>query len=239
MSPTSPGTASQPCFITPLRPWRSELWAKDAETRLPSGDLIDLIYIHGQAVTIDRDEALFCEKDRADAVYVVIAGTVRCFKILPDGRRQIIRFHQPGSLLGLNLGDDCLYSAEGVTKVRLRRLGRARLEMLLEQRPQLRGQLVSIAIGELEAAQNQILLLGRKTARERVCSFLLERAASKQNKVELPMSRTDIADYLGLTIETVSRTFSQLRSEGLVHMACSNTLELTDLERLSEMADAA
>jgi CRP/FNR family transcriptional regulator len=193
----------------------------------------------GQAVSIQRDEVLFCEGDPADAVYAVISGTVRCCKLLPDGRRQIVGFHEAGDLLGLSLSEDCPHSAEGVTDARLKRLSRAQLESLAEQRPQLRSRLFAIAAGALAGAQVHMLLLGRKTARERICSFLAARAAHGRSTVQLPMSRTDIADYLGLTIETVSRTLSQLRTAGIIRMAGLYSLELADPERLSELSEAA
>jgi CRP/FNR family transcriptional regulator len=219
--------------------WSDQAWTVGAKTPARSDDLIELIRVLGQTAALRRDETLFCEGDSADAVYVILSGTVRCCKMLADGRRQIIGFYQAGDLLGLSLGEDYLYSAEGVSPVRLRRLGHTQLESLLDERPQLRRRLYSIAAGELAAAQNQLVLLGRKTARERICTFLLGRAGTGGRTVELPMSRTDIADYLGLTIETVSRTLSQLRSAGLIRMPGLSSLELADPERLSDMAEAA
>src|SRR5262245_58410887 len=133
MTSIAPRSAS---LSTPPRPWTGELWVRDAGAAARPQNLIDLIRRHGSAIAADRDEALFYEGDLADAVYVVIAGMVRCFKLLPDGRRQIIGFYQPEDLIGLCLGVDYMYSAEAVTNVRLQRFGRARLETLLEQRPQ-------------------------------------------------------------------------------------------------------
>ena len=202
-------------------------------------DPVEAIRQAGQSVSIGRDETLFCEGDPAGAVYVVLSGTLRSSKMLPDGRRQIIGFHEAGDLIGLTLADDYLYSAEGVTAVRLRRLSHLQLEALIERQPRLRNRLFSLAAHELAAAQRQMLLLGRKTARERLCSFLIERLRGDGPIVELPMSRTDIADYLGLTIETVSSTLSQLRAEGLIHMATLHSLVLTDAGRLSDLAEAA
>ena len=223
----------------PLPPWSDRAWSAGAKTTARSEDLIELIRVLGQTATMKRDETLFCEGDSTDAVYVILSGTVRCCKVLADGRRQIIGFYQAGDLLGLSLGEDHLYSAEGVTTVRLRRMGVTQLDSLLDERPQLRRRLFSIAASELAAAQKQMLLLGRKTARERICTFLLSRAGSAAGTVELPMSLTDIADYLGLTIETVSRTLSQLRSAGLIRMQGLNSIELADPERLYDMAEAA
>ncbi|HEX6102635.1 MAG TPA: helix-turn-helix domain-containing protein, partial [Alphaproteobacteria bacterium] len=148
-------------------------------------------------------------------------------------------FHEAGDIIGLALAEEYPYSAEGVTPVRLRRLSRAQLDKITEASPQLRANLFSLAARELAAAQRQILLLGRKTARERLCSFLVERQRGDSGTIELPMSRTDIADYLGLTIETVSRILSQLRAEGLIRMPTLHSLELADADRLGDLAEAA
>jgi CRP/FNR family transcriptional regulator len=236
MSSIHPAIVAQHSSAPLPQPWLERAWSAGSAPR--SEDLIELIRSSGQTARLERDEMLFCEGDDGEALYVILSGTVRCCKVLADGRRQIIGFYQAGDLLGLSLGDVYFYSAEAVTPVRLRRLGRVQLETMMDERPQLRRRLFSIAAGELAAAQNQMLLLGRKTARERICTFLLGRAGS-DGAVELPMSRTDIADYLGLTIETVSRTLSQLRSAGLVRMSGLSSLELTDPDRLSDMAEAA
>ena len=239
MSSIQPAISPQRSPAPLPQPWSDRAWSAGAKTPARSEDLIELIRVLGQTATMKRDETLFCEGDSTDAVYVILSGTVRCCKVLADGRRQIIGFYQAGDLLGLSLGEDHLYSAEGVTTVRLRRMGVTQLDSLLDERPQLRRRLFSIAASELAAAQKQMLLLGRKTARERICTFLLSRAGSAAGTVELPMSRTDIADYLGLTIETVSRTLSQLRSAGLIRMQGLNSIELADPERLYDMAEAA
>ncbi|HXV26045.1 MAG TPA: helix-turn-helix domain-containing protein [Alphaproteobacteria bacterium] len=202
-------------------------------------DPVEAIRQLGQSIFIRRDETLFFEGDPAAAVYLVVSGTVRISKMLSDGRRQIVGFREEGELIGLALAEDYPYSAEGVTPVRVRRLGRTRLEALMETHPRLRQRLFLLAAHELAAAQRQILLLGRKTARERICSFLLERQRGAAPEIELPMSRTDIADYLGLTIETVSRTLSQLRAEGLIRMPTLHNLQLSNPDRLCDLAEAA
>ena len=239
MASLSPALGSVLTVPPMSRRWSDAHSAQPDLVKSPCEDPVELIRQAGQSVSIARDETLFCEGDPADAVYVVLSGTVRSSKMLPDGRRQIIGFHEAGDLIGLTLADDYLYSAEGVTAVRLRRLSHLQLEALIERQPRLRNRLFSLAAHELAAAQRQMLLLGRKTARERLCSFLIERLRGDGPIVELPMSRTDIADYLGLTIETVSRTLSQLRAEGLILMATPHSLELTDAGRLSDLAEAA
>ncbi len=239
MASLSPAFGSILTVPSPARHWLDRQPPRTELAKPQCEDPVEAIRQAGQSVSIGRDETLFCEGDPAEAVYVVLSGAVRSSKMLPDGRRQIIGFHEAGDLIGLTLADDYFYSTEGVTAVRLRRVSRSQLEALIERQPCLRNRLFSLAARELAAAQKQMLLLGRKTARERLCSFLVERCRHNGHTIELPMSRTDIADYLGLTIETVSRTLSQLRAEGLVRMASLHSLELTDADRLSDLAEAA
>lgn len=232
--------ASSILSVPPVsRSWLGDPSQRPRRSVPPCEDAIETLRRAGQTMAVGRDETLFCEDDEAQAVYVVVSGTLRSSKMLPDGRRQIIGFHEAGDLVGMTLADSYPYSAEGVTEVRLRRVGRRQLEELMEATPQLRLRLLTLAARELAAAQRQMLLLGRKTARERLCSFLLERAHGTCRRIELPMSRTDIADYLGLTIETVSRTLSQLRSDGLIRMPSLHSLELADADRLGDVAEAA
>jgi CRP/FNR family transcriptional regulator len=239
MGSLSPAASSIPSVPPISRSWLGERSHRTRPSVPPGEDAIETLCRAGQTIALGRDETLFCEDEEADAVYVVVSGTLRSSKMLPDGRRQIIGFHEAGDLVGMTLADFYPYSAEGVTEVRLRRVGRRQLEDLMEATPQLRLRLLTLAARELAAAQRQMLLLGRKTARERLCSFLLERAQGACRRIELPMSRTDIADYLGLTIETVSRTLSQLRAEGLIRMPSLHSLELADADRLGDVAEAA
>lgn len=160
----------------------------------------------------------------ATAFFNVTGGTVKLFKSLPDGRRQITGFADVGHFLGLTNAGFYSFGAETVDAVTVCRFSRNRLESLLTDYPQFERRLLAGIADELAGAQDQMLLLGRKTARERVASFLLSRTIQspchkKQDDtplVSLPMTRVDIADFLGLTIETVSRTISALRREGLI-----------------------
>jgi CRP/FNR family transcriptional regulator len=169
-------------------------------------------------------EAIFGEGDPAGHVFNVTSGIVKLYKLMSDGRRQITGFLGIGDFLGMAIGENYAYSAEALTDARLCRFPRSRLETLLIEFPQLQRRLFAMASTELRAAQDQMLLLGRKTAKERLCSFLLYmsqravRAGEKASPILLPMTRSDIADYLGLTIETVSRNLTQLRSSGLIEL---------------------
>ena len=152
------------------------------------------------------------------------AGTAKLFKLLPDGRRQITGFVGPGQFLGLAVSDTYAFSAEAIEQVRYCRFPRAALRAVLNDFPQMEKLLLEIASNELVAAQEQMLLLGRKTARERLASYLLTQSRQggpsgrSRNQFELPITHIDIADYLGLTIETVSRTFTRLQAEALIHI---------------------
>ena len=174
----------------------------------------------------------------------VTAGTVKLFKALPDGRRQITGFAAPGHFLGLAVSDSYAFGAEAIDTVRVCRFSREKMTELLDDFPKLERRLLEEASNELVAAQNQMLLLGRKTARERVASFLLDQMSIGQPpagnggpcRLNLPMTRGDIADYLGLTIETVSRTLSWMRSQGMIEVGKGYAITLLSVSRLDVLA---
>ncbi|HYD67505.1 Crp/Fnr family transcriptional regulator [Azospirillum sp.] len=198
-----------------------------------------------QNARIEAGQTLFGEGDAADTLYNVTSGTVKLFKLLPDGRRQITGFLMPGDFLGLAVNDHYAYTAETVTTCSLCRFPRRKVEALLDEFPKMQRRLFSMASNELAAAQDQMLLLGRKTAREKICSFLLmlsQRAARrghKENPVYVPMSRADIADYLGLTTETVSRTFTQLKTAGVISLQEGNKIQIADMDGMYDMAEGS
>ena len=180
------------------------------------------------------------EGEAALNVFSVTSGTVRLFKLLPDGRRQIVGFLLPGDLFGFTPGESYTASAEAVDEVTLCRVPRRQLERALVEFPGMERQLLDLVARELAAAQDQMLLLGRKTAHERVASFLLglDRRTGEKGWIDLPMTRTDIADYLGLTTETVSRVFTVLKGSGCIALAGSK-VRIADPEALAELADGA
>ena len=166
------------------------------------------------------------EGDPAEHFFNVTVGTAKLYKLLPDGRRAITGFAGPGHFLGLAVSTSYSFSAEAIDPMRVCRFSRSKLRGLLDDFPAMEKRLLEVASNELVAAQEQMLLLGRKTARERLASFLIDRAVAPSRclghdpamaeSVTLPMTRNDVADYLGLTIETVSRTFTRLKGEGLI-----------------------
>jgi CRP/FNR family transcriptional regulator, anaerobic regulatory protein len=188
-------------------------------------------------------EVLFAEGDEADAFYEVVRGTVRLYKLLPDGRRLITGFLSAGHLLGLALTGDCAYTAEAVTEVTVCRYKRAAFERLVDEVPGLARRVLAVTSDELRAAQERMLLLGRKSATEKVASFLVLMAAQdageEAEEVTVPMTRSDIADYLGLTIETVSRTLSKLKQEGVIALPTATRIEIRDRDRLEDLAAGA
>jgi CRP/FNR family transcriptional regulator, anaerobic regulatory protein len=182
------------------------------------------------------------EGDPADSFFNVTAGSAKLFKLLPDGRRQITGFVGLGHFLGLAVSDTYAFSAEAIEPVRYCRFSRPRLRALLDDFPLMAKRLLEVAANELVAAQEQMLLLGRKTARERLASFLLMQSrqglpcGSSRRRFTLPMSRGDIADYLGLTIETVSRTLTRLRGGGLIELVALNELSVLNARGLESLA---
>lgn len=187
-------------------------------------------------------EVAFHEGDPAEAVFEVIGGVLKLYKLLPDGRRQITGFAYPGQMVGIGQGEDYACTAEAVTDAVVTRYPRARLEALCDELPGLARRLLTLTAAELVAAQDQMLLLGRKSAVERIASFLLHRSEAAVARSEdpdelgLPMSRTDIADYLGLTIETTCRTLSQLSRDGVIEICGRHRIRLHDPDRLTELA---
>ena len=160
---------------------------------------------------------------------------------MPDGRRQIVGFASAGHLLGLAPEGTYVYSAEAITDVTLCRYPRASFDRLVDSVPGLARRLWAVTADELRFAQDQLLLLGRKNATERVASFLLllaEQQASEAD-VSIPMTRSDIGDYLGLTIETVSRTLTKLRRHKVIALPAADRATILDREGLETLASGA
>ncbi|MGE5201287.1 MAG: helix-turn-helix domain-containing protein [Acidobacteriota bacterium] len=197
----------------------------------------------GVVITLKRDEPLFYEGDDAGCYYKVVTGAIRSCKLLADGRRHIGDFFLPGDFIGLNALDTHSFSAEAVADASLVRYERRDVEALIQRDPTIGKSLLGLLCSDLSQAQARMLLLGRMTAQERLASFLLRMAArgaeGRQNRVSLPMTRTDIGDYLGLTTETVCRTLAQLKSSGLISASSPHEVRVLRREALSEMAEGA
>jgi CRP/FNR family transcriptional regulator, nitrogen fixation regulation protein len=189
----------------------------------------------GSMMTYPRNIEIFGENEPAEYLYKVISGSVRTYKILSDGRRQVGGFYLPGDIFGLEFADEHTLSAEAINDTKVLVVKRNALNALANRDPLVAQQLFALTGRELHRVQDRILLL-IKNARERVASFLLEMAerASENNTIELPMSRQDIADYLGLTIETVCRTLTSLETASAIEVsACSRRIVLRNRDALA------
>lgn len=189
----------------------------------------------GPRVNYARDEEIFGEGEPADYVYQVVEGVVRTCRFSSDGRRQINDFHLAGEYFGLESGRAHGCSAEAVGNVTVVLLRRSTLTDLANRDLAVAGQLIELTMRALERTQAHVEMLNHKGACERLSAFLMDFADRSHAKaaVELPMSRQEIGDYLGLTIETVSRTFTQLEADRTISLAERRRVLLRDRERLA------
>jgi CRP-like cAMP-binding protein len=194
--------------------------------------------ILGTSFCYGRDEEIYGEGEENEFVYKVVSGAVRTYKIMRDGRRQIGGFHLPGDCFGFELGTQHLLTAEATTDTKVFLFKRSQIESLATHDVGAARELWLMSAGQLRHAEDHMLLLGRKTATERLAAFLLEMddRCGRTGVVELPMSRRDIADYLGLTLETVSRGFSQFQASGIVQLIDARHVVLAKRRKLE--ADA-
>jgi CRP/FNR family nitrogen fixation transcriptional regulator len=174
----------------------------------------------GSTRVLAKDGSVFEEGDRAAYFYKVMSGAIRTSKLLSDGRRQIDAFHLPGDIFGIEAGEEHRFTAEALATATVIAYRRCSLETLACSDAAFARQIVAAMMRSLERAQEHMLLLGRKSAMEKIATFLLDMAAriDADDHVDLPMSRTDIADHLGLTIETVSRSLTQLERQGVIEL---------------------
>jgi CRP/FNR family nitrogen fixation transcriptional regulator len=184
-----------------------------------------------------KEEEIYGEDEPAEYVYQVVTGAVRSYKLLSDGRRQIGAFHLPGDVFGLESSAAHRLAAEAILDTTLRLVKRKSLEQSAQNDVRVARDLWSITSGELQHAENHMLLLGRKTAMERVATFLLEmdRRLARTGMIALPMCRRDIGDYLGLTLETVSRALSELQQQGVLGLSGARQIVLRNRERLADL----
>jgi CRP/FNR family nitrogen fixation transcriptional regulator len=185
-----------------------------------------------------RGEEIFTEGEPCSLFYTVVSGTVRTGKLLSDGRRQIDAFHFPGDVFGLESGENHRVTAEAVDTVTAIAYRRSAFGEIVQGDPAFGEQVLASTLSSLDRAHDHMLLLGRKTALEKMASFLLEIADRRGNsgRIELPMQRLDISDHLGLTIETVSRTLTQMVRDGLIRLAdAGRTVLFTNKEKLQRL----
>ncbi|MGZ5853698.1 MAG: helix-turn-helix domain-containing protein [Xanthobacteraceae bacterium] len=214
-----------------------------AITAVPGGQssagfnlLFDTFDITGAAMPFERNAEIFGDGEPADYVYKVISGAVRTYRVLSDGRRQIDAFHLPGDMFGLELGEKHACSAEAVTSAKVLLVRRSSLLSASQRDGEVARKLWALTAQQLRRSQDHALLL-IKSAQERVAAFLLEMAKRLRDasSVELPMSRQDIADYLGLTIETVSRTLTQFEDQSTIELLASRRIALRNPTALRQL----
>lgn len=207
--------------------------------RPASPDALDVLEQFGTTIRAEREHEIFVQDDPAEYCWRVIGGCVRTVKLMEDGRRAVGEFLVPGDYFGFDDIGTYDLSAEAVGDVTLRRYPRRMVESLAERHSGLAQRLRTMALTNLRTAHDRALSLGRKTAVERIASFVLEmdrRNPPQDGKVlELPMCRTDIADHLGLTVETVCRTLAFLKREGMIAITRSG-VELRARQALSDLA---
>ena len=192
----------------------------------------------GTVIEIGEGQEICAEGDDTDLFYKVASGVVRVCKFLSDGRRQIEAFHVAGELFGLELGGERLLSAEAVTGCSIIAYRRRSVEQQAKSDHAISHQLFQHAMQSLAHAQVHSLLLGRRGAAEKVAAFLLEwtAKAGQGDSLHLVMSRQDIADYLGLTIETVSRSMSQFERDGVIALAGARHMRVLARNTLQSLA---
>jgi CRP/FNR family nitrogen fixation transcriptional regulator len=183
--------------------------------------------------TYKKGTEIYGEKEPADYVYQVKRGAVRSYKLLTDGRRQIGAFHLVGDIFGLENGNEHRFTAEAIVDTAVRLIRRQSLELVAEGDAMVARNLLSMTTSNLQHAEDHMLLLGRKTSLERVAAFLIEmdKRLTAAGIMALPMSRRDIADYLGLTLETVSRALSRLHELGILGFIGNNQRQIILLDR--------
>jgi CRP-like cAMP-binding protein len=196
----------------------------------------------GTVCQFTRNQTIFSDGDDATYSYRVVSGAVRLIKLMADGRRHIAGFQLPGDLFGIEWTGEYGLTAEAVTEVTAIRYSRTHLERLGEERAEIRRQLTDRLRNDLRAAHNHLISLGCQSAKERVASFLLllaRRAGAKDGAaIEMQMGRQDIADYLGLTIETVCRTLSDLKDSRVIEIPSRHQIVVRNFSKLDAAAHA-
>ena len=191
---------------------------------------------------LEAREILFHQGDPARYVYTVTAGTARLIRVLADGRQAAIGFRFAGDLIGYGAGEEYAFGAEALTPITVCRMERKRLEAMFQRYPRLERRFRELAAAELAASQDHIMALGRFTAEERVAAFLLVLIGAQEKRgrhgpvFDLPATRADIGEFLGLTLETVSRAISAFRKRGWVKLHGHSGIELVNREQLAGMA---
>ena len=198
----------------------------------------DPLGVEGVRMTYPRNAEIFGESEPAACVYRVLKGVVRTYRILNDGRRQISEFFLPGDVFGLEAGADHRTSAEAVSDCEVIAIRRSQLAERAASDAATAHKLWALTMHHLRRSEEHMLVLGRKSACERLAWFLMDMSERipAPDRLELPVSRQDIADFLGLTIETVSRTMTQLQDDEVIALEGCRQVLMRDKQALLDLA---
>lgn len=209
----------------------------------PAIEIVELapnLRLRGMRMLFTRNEEIFGEGEPADYVYRVMSGAVRTMRFSQEGRRQILGFHLPGDVFGLESGETHSLTAEAVGHAEIALVRRAQMDKAVAEENAAARALLALTAQSLAKARDHALILGRKGAGERVAAFLLRLAdrATARHELDLPMSRADIADYLALTIETVSRAFTEMERQCAIALPSSRHVVMRSRAALIELEAA-
>ncbi|WP_372623154.1 Crp/Fnr family transcriptional regulator [Falsiroseomonas sp.] len=204
---------------------------------------LDDVLAEAEQLNLSHRDALFHEGDRAAHVFTLVQGTAKLTRLLPDGREQVLGFRFAGDVLGYTGAAHYPFAAQMLTPAQVCRLERRKLDVLLRRYPALERRLLDLCVQELAATQDQLVTVGRRTAEARVAAFLLSLAEAGRRRhhvgtvLDMPMTRSDIADFLGLTLETVSRTLTAFRRRGWVREPSHGRMEILRRDPLLELTE--
>ena len=217
--------------------------AVTGEWRSPPPLTLDEQFSRAPVRTVDAKEHVFAEGDVRTHLFRVERGAICLYKVMPDGRRQVLGFAYPGDLIGFGSLPEYQFNAQATKPAQLRLLSWSTVQHSARHDAALGLRLYEAISNELAAAHDLLLTTGQRSAAERVAAFLLamsrraKRRGQDASVIDLPMTRADIGDFLGLTIETVSRTFTKLRHRGIIDLAQSARVLLVDTEALEQLAE--
>jgi CRP/FNR family transcriptional regulator len=204
---------------------------------------LDEVSAEAHRMALPARATVFREGDPAGRVFTLVDGTAKLTRLLPDGRQQVVGFRFAGDVIGYTDRPTYPFDAELLTDARLCRLDRARLDGLLRRYPMLERRLLDLCVQELAATQEQLVTVGRRPAEARVAAFLISlvdasrRRGQPRQVLEMPMTRADIADFLGLTLETVSRSLTAFRKRGWIREPVHHRVELLNVPAITAMAE--
>lgn len=225
MLQTIPGTLANHATTTS--------WAKDAF--VPVARPLELLAGYGTRVVAKRGQEIFGEGNTADSCYRVVEGSVRLVKLMADGQRQVCEFLNADDLLGFETDDEHFFSAEAVNDCVLVRYPRRTVETLLAEDKGFARHVRKITARIMQDAYRRMVMLCHKPAQARIAWFLLDmadRASCDKDAINLPMTRTDIANYLGMAIETVSRALGHFKATGAIAQKSLNRIQVLDRDAL-------